>query len=319
MLTSTNGKINIQNPEQTWNNLYPGVKIFFTSTISGIENGKDTLVFKLSAQNTHNTLTFFDSYNYEVDILLDGIISQQPAVEVSTRSLYLTEKQATFQLFIQRDIQNLLINSSNNIAIDPNIIPTLYKGDIFNITVTLKSENRLEENLTITWSNTMENEQLQLFVTYIPLPLEEVNYYSIVGRILGIMSLSSLIISIIFSGIHKKLRSQINRLINPKKRIWIHCYISWTLFFMSIIHGILLLIGPYADFITKPEIIIGYITAILMFIAGVNGSFRKYVMRVIGSNLWRNIHGYCSYIALILCIIHACLIGTEFEIIRSLI
>jgi hypothetical protein len=317
-LTSANGKINIQNSEQTWNNLYPGGKIFFTSTISGVQESKDTLIFELSAWNTHHASTFSDSYTYDVDISLGGSNSQQPAVEPSTRSLYLTEKLATLQLFIQRDIQNLIISSSNYIALDPNNIETLHEGDVVDITITVASENKLEENLTITWSETTGNQLLQLFVSYVPPPPEEVNYYSLAGRILGIISFSLLVVSIVFSGINRRIRSHVDRVINPQKRIRIHCLISWILLILSITHGLLLLLGPYADFLAKPEIILGYLTAVSMFLVSVNGSFRNYILKKIGSNLWRKTHGYYSHIALILCIIHACLIGTEFEIIRSL-
>lgn len=317
-LTSVNGKIAIQTPQQTWNNLYPGAKIFFSSTISGIQEGKDTLIFTLSAMNTHHSLTFSDSYTYEVNISFKGSNSQQLAVEPSTRSLYLSQEHVTFQLFIRRDIQNLLLSSSDNISLDPKAIENLSQGDLVNVTLAVTSKNAFEENLTITWSEASESQQLQLFVSYIPPSAEEVNYYSLIGRILGILSLSFLVVSIVFSGIHKRIRSSFNKLLKPKKRIWIHCYVSWILLCISIIHGILLLLGPYADFLTKSEIILGYVTAVSMSIVGINGSFRTVIIKTIGPNLWRKIHGYFSYTALIFCIIHACLIGTEFEIIRSI-
>ena len=317
-LTSVNGKITIQNAKQTWNNLYPGGKILFSSTITGIEEGTDTLIFTLSALNTHQYSTFSDSYTYDVDIVFKGVNTQQPAVEPSIRSLYLSEEQTTFQLFIQQDIHNLTLSSSDNIILEPTAIETLYKGDHVDVTVTVVSKKALEENLTITWSESSETQQLQLLVSFAPAPLEKINYYSLIGRILGILSLCLLIASIGLSGIHKKIRSYVNKVLAPKKRSRIHCYLSGILLFLSIIHGLLLLLGPYADFLTKSEIILGYITVISMGIVSINGTFRTIIINKTGSNLWRKIHGYFSYFALMLCIIHACLIGTEFAIIRSI-
>lgn len=316
-LKTSNNKLAIQKPVQEWSNIYPGGKIFFTTTISGIQEGTDTLIFELSAKNTHNSVTFTDSYSYNVNISMNETSVQQPAIEPSTQSLYLSKKQTTLQLMVLRDIQNLMITSSNNITVMPTTVAAAQSGEIIDVNITILRNTTLEDALVITWNERTANQQIKIFLSYVPPTPEDINYFSITGRVIGIISFILLIASICFSGINKRIRSHVNTFLNIQRRIQIHCYLSWTLLAISLIHGLVLLLGPYSNFIAKPEIILGYFTIVSMAIVSINGSFRSFIIKKIGGKLWRKTHGYYSYIALFLCILHACLIGTEFQIIRS--
>lgn len=298
--------------------MYPGGSLYFTTPISGLESGTDQLTFTLNGLNPHYSSTFSDSYSYEISISKESSDSQDIAIIPSTWSMNLNEKQGNLELSIIKNIQQISITSSPVISISPNEITSLNEGDVQEIEINIVSDEIVEDSIFIKWMEGGSEKQIEIQILYSP-PIKEegINYYSLLGRITGMMSLIALIISIILGGIHKKIRPKINKLINAKTRTAWHCYISWILCLLSLFHGIILLIGPYSKYIWIPEIILGYLTLISMVAVSINGTFMKKIIKIIGSNLWRKTHSYYSYLALILCIIHAVLIGTDFQIIRG--
>jgi hypothetical protein len=210
------------------------------------------------------------------------------------------------------------ITAPDGVTVNPDKILSSKKGDTETIMLSINNEKQIEGNISIQWFENSKKESIQINFRYSPPSEEEINIYSLIGRITGLLSLILLICSIIFSGINRKIRKNINKIIKAKKRVLVHCYISWGLLFLSVFHGIILLIGPYSEFIWMAEIILGYLTAISMLIVSINGTFMNQISKIIGPNLWRKTHGYYSYLTLILCIIHAILIGTEFEFFRGL-
>ena len=318
-LESRNGYISIDSPSQEWKNLYPGGTIFFTTPILGLEKGTDILQFSLNGFNSHENSRFSDSYSHEIIVDLEDGETQELAMNPSTWSIVMDETETIFYLLIKRDIEQINIIPPEEVTVIPKTITSLNKGDTENIQIVINKNKQIEGKITINWIENSTEKSLQISLNYFPQKEEEISLNSLAGRITGMLSLILLICSIVLSGINKTIRKKINYKINSKKRIWLHCYVSWGLFFLSIFHGIVLLIGPYTEFIWMSEIVIGYLTAISMFAVSINGLFIKQISKIIGPRLWRKTHGYYSYLSLILCLIHAFLIGTEFEILRELI
>jgi hypothetical protein len=278
----------------------------------------DILFFSLSGTNPHQNSKFFNSYSHEIIVEVEDTNMQELAIKPSTYSIVTHEKEQIFELSITRDINQINIVPTEGITVNPDKILSLNKGDTETIEIIVNQDEKIDGHISLEWFENSEKERIKINFMYSPKIEEEINLHLISGRITGILSLILLVCSIFLSGITRKIRKKINQIIKTKLRIKLHCYLSGSLLILSIFHGIILLIGPYSEFIWMEEVILGYLTAISMFVVSINGLFIKKISKLIGPRLWRKTHGYYSYLTLILCIFHALLIGTDFAVFRGL-
>jgi hypothetical protein len=314
---STNNFVKSVSPVKEYRNLYPGDKIIVDWEIEAMKNGLETLQFSLSAYNSHENSRFYDSYSYQALINIGNDTNRDPAIKPSSWSIDVGENVSYLSLYINRTVTDLHFEGHDGFEINPTYADKLFAGDELVISISTNSEQRLERVLNILWiENTTENSISILLVHNLPIE-ESFDYFGISGRILGITCFILLFFSMLLGGITKKLKTYFNINLSAVKRVKIHCYLSWLLMILSITHGLILIIKPYNEFFWSPEILLGDISALFMLIVSVNGSFMKVIIRVTGASTWRWMHRLFSWASVILVVVHAVLIGTDFAFIKE--
>lgn len=123
------------------------------------------------------------------------------------------------------------------------------------------------------------------------------------GRATGIASLGLLIASLALGLVRE----------GGRRRVRVHCAVSWLILALSVYHGALLALGPYRSMAWAPHLILGWVSAALMATASVNGLLRRWMTRTLGAEGWRNLHRIATALALVIVVVHALLIGTDFR------
>ena len=77
-LNSIDNKLDIPNPQQEKNNLFPDDKVIFNWSVTGVLPGEDTLTISLYALNPHYNCVAIDTYSYIASIILPYEIPSQP-------------------------------------------------------------------------------------------------------------------------------------------------------------------------------------------------------------------------------------------------
>ena len=145
--------------------------------------------------------------------------------------------------------------------------------------------------------------------------------YRTTGRVLGFLGLAFTIVLAFTGGAYKGWRRKMNRLFgNAKKRMRVHCWLSGALLAIVVVHAALLMYGHYRDLVWNgfflmaepgnPSINLGTWALVLMIIISFQGIFKKQLVKKIGRKKWGLLHGYVTYAALILVVIHLLWIGT---------
>ncbi len=148
------------------------------------------------------------------------------------------------------------------------------------------------------------------------------------GRIIGFVSLGLLIFSILIGTPFSEIKHWLNKKLGGKKRVRLHCWISYLILATTLIHAVFLMTRKYSEYAyiiifsntttyPGPGIILGDISLILMFVVAVNGIYQRRLMQWMGYKKWKYIHLYGSVLALVLAIIHMLLIGSSFTFLKS--
>ena len=321
-LESSYGLVNIQNPEQEMYDLYPGSKVIFSWTVRGVENGTDTLIFNLYAHNPHKDSEFYDSFSYDVTVSIssDNDSPKEPAVEPSSWTVIMDENgEGEVVLHINREIENLVIDTPDSIQVEPDQVYMPSAAENVTLFFKARTNQKINTNVSIYWRENGKQEEIKLLVLYNPPAKAGGNLYSLVGRYTGIASFALLIISMLFGGVSKKLKHFLNSKMGARKRIRIHCIVSWAILILSLIHGVILLVGPYSNYFWNPKVVLGDLSTVSLLAVSINGTFMKPIIRKIGTDRWRKMHIIYSWISLVLCTVHTILIGTDFAFIRDIL
>jgi hypothetical protein len=170
----------------------------------------------------------------------------------------------------------------------------------------------------IGWEIDSEPDQIKIPITIKEHSAQDVgsnDWLSIGGRITGLLSTTLLAVSLLIGGIGKHQKRFWNRIFkSAKRRVDLHCALSYEILALSIFHGIILWAGPYYNTIWSNYIVLGILSAVVMAIVSINGIFQKQFIKIIGYKSWRYIHLYGSIIALTLCLMHGLAIGTDIGI-----
>jgi hypothetical protein len=319
-LASVQGSVDIRTPQQTLTDHYPGQTPIFQWQVNGVTTGIDTLQFTLCALNSHHNIRISDTYSYSLVVAQgNGSGTPQTAVEPSISSMFFHEKGGSLTLQIKQPITNLQIAVPQEISVQPSFIPSAQAGDNITLSFTSTSKTPVQGMITITWSENSNIQTITLPVGYTHTPEQPVDYYSLTGRATAITLLGLLIASMIMGGASKRINTYVKKRITANQKNELHCLMSWIFFEIALFHGAILLIGPYRGFIWDTNIILGYLSATGFFIIAVEGRFMNPIIHIIGARWWRIIHKYVSWGTLLLVLIHAILIGTEFTILRGAI
>jgi hypothetical protein len=319
VLESTQGNVRIQNAKQTLNDLYPGDTPTFLWQVTGIAAGTDDLHFSFTASNPHHKICFTDSYSYNIIVSPgNGSGPQGTAIDVLVSTIIFHKSSDSITLFIKRSIENITITSPEGISVQPSVVARASAGDEIKITFSTTSKTSIQGDVTISW---VENNpgKMTIPLQYSPTPQMPIDYYSLAGRGTAILLLSLLIISMVLGGASKRLNAFLSTKIKKSQKNELHCLLSWIFFELALFHGAILLIGTYRNFIWNPNVILGYASAVGFFIVAINGRFMNPIIRIIGTGYWRKIHKYVSWTTLLLSLVHATLIGTEFALVRSVL
>lgn len=155
--------------------------------------------------------------------------------------------------------------------------------------------------------------------------------FVLVGRATGIFSFILLIVSTLLClNVKSWKRFLLGKL--GKKRLLLHCYVSYGIVGLSLIHLVILRAGGKYSSAFKYEIFmtgskglyynLGHVALYAMIGLGLTGIFQKRMMTFFKKHdyipyaTWRLIHLLLTVIALILVIVHLVMIGTDFSWIR---
>jgi len=148
------------------------------------------------------------------------------------------------------------------------------------------------------------------------------------GRILGFVDLILLVLLMPTGGPLKIIRKVMNKAMGgAKRRVDVHCAMSYMLLAFTLLHAALLMMGHYngatwngvflvatGDYLS---INIGGIALALMGVISLLGIFQKRLCKAIGRKAWGWVHGMISYTALGLVIVHLLWIGTTASPLRA--
>ncbi len=148
------------------------------------------------------------------------------------------------------------------------------------------------------------------------------------ARVLGFIGLILLILLLPTGGALSAVAKRLNPLMGgAKKRVDLHCALSYLLLAIALLHSSLLMYGHYFGvvwnglfLIAKSEYIninLGTTALCLMLVISLLGILQKRLVKVIGRKAWGYVHGIISYVALGLIVVHLMWIGTTAAPVRT--
>ena len=247
-------------------------------------------------------------------------ISVRPVALYSTvTDVYITSHagdDTRFDIISFSDARNITLVPTSNIgdivSIVPAFIPALDRGQRQSVQISVVNGSRVVDNgrIDITWENRtgVKDATFVMVRTSTPAPAPPSgSEVRMTGRITGILSLGLLISSLVL-GLVKR---------GGQSRVRVHCAVSWFILGLSAYHGIMLVLGPYSRTWLGNWVLLGYISAAIMGVSSVNGLARDWMVKKVGYRAWIWIHRITIIVAIILVVIHAILMGTDFKFIRD--
>lgn len=134
------------------------------------------------------------------------------------------------------------------------------------------------------------------------------------GRVLGFLNAFALIIAIGFSGIVKPIRKRLDNKLGSKRRIKLHCIISFIIIVITLVHVAVLYSGLYAG--TSRGLVTGGLPLAFMFLLALSGVFQKQISKRFGGKNWRKGHLFLTILVVLLVCEHAFLEGTDLAFLR---
>jgi len=159
---------------------------------------------------------------------------------------------------------------------------------------------------------------------------QQVANQRLAARVLGFIGLILLILLLPTGGALKAVSKRLNPLMGgAKKRVEIHCALSYLLLTIALLHSSLLMYGHYFGvvwngffLIAKSDYLsinLGTAALSLMLIISVLGILQKRLVKYMGRKAWGYVHGLISYVALALIVVHLIWIGTTAAPIRPVL
>ncbi len=286
--------------------------------ISGVSFGEDALLITAQGINRHQGLSFSDSYYPPPPITIG---QSAPAVSLSKAQLFFTigeRSSETFEIIAESAATNITITTAPNLnsVIDitsPHSIASIEAGQNVTVSLSFNGKQPVADNGTIdiAWVDRNGTPGSAFVSVMISEPsganLADASLLRWAGRITGFVNIGLVSISIGLSKV--KMRK--------KRKVRLHCVVSWSLLGVSVCHGTVLLIGPYLSMTLGQNVIIGYGSVLTMGIASVIGSLQKQIVKATNQAKWLWMHRLFLIVGTILGVLHGILIGTDFAFIRS--
>lgn len=148
------------------------------------------------------------------------------------------------------------------------------------------------------------------------------------ARVLGFVGLILLIMLLPTGGTFSSVAKRLNPVLGgAKKRVDLHCALSYLLLTIALLHSSLLMYGHYwgvvwngVFLIAKSEYIsinLGTTALCLMLVISLLGILQKRLVTFMGRKAWGYVHGTISYVTLGLIVVHLMWIGTTAAPVRT--
>jgi hypothetical protein len=318
-LKSQNGHFAVE--AATYNiSTFPVSEKIVTWQISGVSSGTDALLITAQGINTHQGLSFSDSYYPPPPITIG---QSAPTVRLSKAQLFFTigeRSSETFEIIAESAATNITITASPNLngVIDitsPHSIASVEAGQNVTVSLSFNGNQPVADNGTIdiAWVDRNGTPDSTFVSVIISEPsganFADASLLRWTGRITGFVNLGLVSLSISLSKV--KMRK--------KRKVRLHCAVSWSLLVLSVCHGTVLLIGPYSRVTLGQNVIMGYGSALTMGMASVLGLLQKQIARATNHSVWLWMHRVFLIVGTMLGVLHGILIGTDFAFVRNLL
>jgi len=278
-----------------------------------------------------------DSHKYKIELdhvievvdlpfTLDPTSFKGEVGKTLTSSFIITALEDIYHLEIA-----LGLSISDFTTITPSKIGTLRKGQTETVSISMSPDRALEHGtIVLIWSSDKDATMMgsvDLGVT-ISAPQETgqgrgKNLERLTGRALGFVGLILMVVLAPTGGTFASWRKKMNKVFGKaKRRIMFHCAISYTLFTVTLLHAALLMYGHYRSLAWNGFFLIakagssginlGAIALLLMFILSLLGIFQKRLIRPMGHKNWKRVHGWLSWVTIVLIVVHLLMVGTTF-------
>lgn len=250
----------------------------------------------------------------------------------------------TVNITAQTDLYNLALVPGLSIAnftnVDPAKIGTLAKGQSKVVTVSMTPDRALDHGaLAVVWSLDKAGANMSSMFLNVAVagtgnqgkgPGPQENQRRVAARALGFTGLILLILLMPTGGFLEPVKRALNKAMGgAKRRVDVHCALSYLLLTIGLLHSALLMYGHYknamwngvflvatSDYIS---IDLGTTAVVLMIVISLLGIFQKRLCKALGRKAWGWVHGILSYTALVVIVVHLMWIGSTAAPIRALI
>jgi len=303
----------------------------------GESGGSQTVTWRLTTGNAtgtlfvNATLRYTARFRHTVDRSNDEnpyLLRVYSTITVKPVALYTTgtdislpaiaDRSATFEIVSYSNIRNITLTASANlggaVTLAPNFLGGLGPGQKQTVQIFVVANAAIVDNgrIDIVWENATGARDNAFVVvrTVGPAPAPEPeNPVRWMGRFTGLLSLCLLISSVVLGYVKR----------GGPRRVRIHCAVSWFILGLSVYHGIMLVWGPYNRVWLGNWVLLGYISAALMGVSGVNGLSEGWMTKKMSYRAWIWLHRVTLISAIVLVVIHAILLGTDLRFVREAI
>ena len=302
--------------------LLPGTRAFSVSLIC---HKVEPVMVTIDAvgNNPHEDVRSFDSFTFSINAV----------IRLSSYTMNPRDRNQVIELVPNEDIDRVEINVSAELEGSTNITPmnltNLQEAVPSNIAVRLLDPTA-QGTIQFTWWAGNRTGTVILTVAIPPgiSSGSDGEIFVLVGRVTGVISFVLLIVSTMLCLNLKRWKKFTLRKLG-KKRLLLHCYVSYAIVATSLVHLIVLIArGKYSSHFEYGILMtgqnaffynLGYFTLLSMILLGLTGIYQKRMMRYFRERdyipyaAWRFVHVVLTVLASVLVLMHMIMIGTDFK------
>jgi hypothetical protein len=274
--------------------------------------------FRFSARHRHSAAEDSDESTFT--------LRRFSSVEVRPVELYAAasdiplpatgDREAVFEIVSTASLRNVTLvpapGQEGALAPSPSSILSLSPGERREVRVRLASSPAILDNgrLDIFWENaTGARNATFVMVRALAGPADPGQQGPVrwMGRATGLLSLGLLASSVVLGYIKG----------GGRRRVRLHCAVSWFILGLSVYHGISLALFPYNRVWLESWVVLGYVSAAVMGFSSLNGLLQRWWTKRLGRQNWLWVHRLSLLAAIALVIVHALMIGTDFRFLHG--
>jgi hypothetical protein len=298
----------------------------FTWTVTCLSEKADVLMITADALNDHEDTPLRDEYS----ILVNAPLSlSSTSVEVASGGTFLLDIRAN------RDISQLSLAPQgglvDRVTVTPSSRSSISSGQVVTVTITSTGSGGASGEILLSWTDGDGGEDSFSLRTEL---FGEGKGGSgtggtqrLMGRIIGWASTVLLVFSIVLGGYPGRFKRAMTRMLgNARRRVYIHCLVSFEIVLLTVLHAVILMLGHWEFLMWADSVLVadpsqssgiyidlGTAALGLMAVVGLQGYYQKQLCRVMGGRVWRYTHLIVSLAALALVLTHAFTVGSTFS------